>query len=216
MLRLSSDTFFDETTILLNETAVPEHDFFDATKYFSFDPQVPQLYSLSTDGRKLAINSMDAVSESTVIPLSIKVQGSSIMTIKLAGTGATFQGQEIVLHDVLTNTLHKLSEEPNYSFMANPNDNPDRFLLKFGTVGIAEALPNKVLTAYLQHNLLYILNPDAPKASVELYNIHGQLILRREIGQGLQSIPVDVATGKYLVRMRTTQAIAMRKLFIQQ
>lgn len=216
VIRLSNDTFFDETTILLNETSVPEYDFFDATKYFSFDPQVPQLYSLSTDGRKLAINSMDAVSESTVIPLSIKVQGSSIMTIKLAGTGATFQGQEIVLHDVLTNTLHKLSEEPTYSFMANANDNPDRFLLKFGTVGIAEAPRRELLTAYMQHNLLFILNPDATKASVELYNIHGQLILRREIGQGLQSIPVDVATGTYLVRMRTTQAIAMRKLFIQQ
>jgi hypothetical protein len=216
VLRLSSDTFFDETTILLNETSVPEHDFFDATKYFSFDPLVPQLYSQSTDGRKLAINSMDAVSESTVIPLSIKVQGSSIMAVQLTETGATFEGQEIVLHDVLTNTLHKLSEEPTYSFLANSDDNPDRFLLKFGTVGIAEAPPRNVLTSYMQHNLLYILNPDATKATVELFNIHGQVILRREIGQGLQSIPVDVATGTYLVRMRTAQAMAMRKLFIQQ
>jgi len=216
VLRLSSDTFFDETTILLNETSVPEHDFFDATKYFSFDPQMPQLYSLSKDGRQLAINSVDAVSETTVIPLSIKVQGNNIMAIQLVETGATFEGQDIILCDMLTNTLHKLSEEPVYNFMVNADDNPDRFLLKFGTVGIAEAPPHPLLNAYIQHNLLYILNPDAPKATVVLFNLQGQVILRREIGQGLQSIPVDVAIGTYLVSMQIDNAMAIRKLIIQQ
>jgi hypothetical protein len=214
-LRLTGGEYYDETRIMINETSIPEHDFYDASKLFSFDPQVPQLYSLATDGWKLAINSMDAVSESTVIPLSIKVQGSSIMSIQLTETEGAFEGQEIVLHDVLTNTLHKLSDEPTYNFMANANDNPDRFLLKFGTVGIAEAPPRALLTAYMQHNLLYILNPDAPKATVELYNIQGQVILRKVIGQGLQSIPVDVATGTYLVRMQTDHVLASRKLVIQ-
>lgn len=216
VLRLAGGAYFDETTILLNEASAPEHDFYDASKYFSFDPQVPQLYSLATDGCKLAINSMDAISEATVIPLSIKVEGSSIMSVQLTATAGTFEGQEIVLHDVLTNTLHKLSEEPTYNFMANAGDNPDRFLLKYGPVGIAEAPQRNVLTAYMQHNLLCILNPDAPKATVELYNIQGQVILRKVIGQGLQSITVKVATGTYMVVMRTDNSLAMRKLFIQQ
>lgn len=216
ILRLAGGAYFDETTILLNEASAPEHDFFDASKYFSFDPQVPQLYSLATDGWNLAINSMDAISEATVVPLSIKVEGSSIMSVQLTETEGTFEGQEIILHDVLTNTLHKLSEEPTYNFMANAGDNPDRFLLKFGSVGIEDLSGNDELNAWMLYNLLYILNPDTPKATVELYNLQGQVIVRKVIGQGLQSIPVKVATGIYMVVMRTNHTVAMRKLFIQQ
>ncbi len=215
VLRLTSGEYYDETKILLNEASVPDHDFWDASKYFGFNPQVPQLYTLETDGWQLATNSVDAISETTVIPLSIKVQGSSIMSISLTVTEGTFEGQEIILHDVLINTLHKLSETPTYNFMANADDNPDRFLLKFGPVGLDDLPGSTELNAWMQYNLLYVLNPDAPRSTVELYNIRGQVILRKEIGQGLQSIPVNVATGTYLVMMRTEKAVAMKKLFIQ-
>nr|NQU91286.1 hypothetical protein [Bacteroidota bacterium] len=154
VLRLSSGEYYDETKIMLNEASTDEHDFYDASKYFSLQPQVPQLYTHTSDGWQLAINSMDAISETTVIPLSIKVQGSGIMSIQLTETEGVFDGQEIVLHDVLTNTLHKLSEEPTYNFMANADDNPDRFLLKFGKVGLDELPGSTELNAWMHYNLL--------------------------------------------------------------
>jgi len=215
VLRLSSETYYDETKISLDEASIPEHDFYDASKYFSFDPQVPQLYTLAADGWKLAINSTKEISETTVIPLSIKVQGSSIMTIQLTETEGTFEGQEIILHDLLTNTLHKFSENPGYDFMANADDNPDRFLLKFGVTGLDESPGRIDLNAWMQYNVLYILNPDAKEARVNLINIHGQEVLQKEIGPGLHSMPVNVATGIYLVTMRTENAVAMKKLFIR-
>ncbi|MDP8228945.1 MAG: T9SS type A sorting domain-containing protein, partial [Candidatus Electryoneaceae bacterium] len=174
-----------------------------------------QLYSHGSDGWELAINSIDAISETLVIPLSIKVKGSSLMSIDLTETEGEFAGQTIILHDLLTNIQHKLSDVPTYSFMANEDDNPDRFLLKFAPVGVNELSGSAMLHAYMQHNLLYILNPDSPTAHVELYNIRGHLVLCEEIGQGLQSIPVNVATGAYVVMMRTEKAVATRKLFVR-
>lgn len=214
VLRLSNDTFFDETTILLHETSVSEHDFYDASKFFSFDPQVPQLYTLATDGWQLAVHSLEAITESTVIPLSIKMTGSGIMTVSLTKAEGAFEGQEIILQDMHTNIQHKLSDTPTYSFMASDEDDPNRFLLKFGAVAVDEIPAKAYLNVWVSYHLLYILNPDSPKATVELYSISGQVILRKEIGQGLQSIPVNVATGAYLVMMRTDNAVAMRKLFI--
>jgi len=215
VLRLSSGQFYDETKILLNEASVPEHDFYDATKYFSWDAQVPQLYSHASDGWQLAINSIDAISETLVIPLSIKVQGSSLMSIDLTETEGEFAGQTIILHDLLTNIQHKLNEVPTYSFMASEDDNPDRFLLKFAPVGIDDLSGSAMLHAYMNHNLLNILNPDSPTAEVKLYNIRGHLVLRKEIGQGLQSIPVNIATGAYVVMMRTEKAVTTRKLIVR-
>jgi len=214
VLRLTGGQYYDETKIVINETSSTEHDFYDATKLFSFNPQVPQLYSQISDGRGLAINSIPAISETMTIPLSIKVQGNGIMSINVAEIAGMFEGQAIYLHDLLTNTITKLSETPTYNFTASGNDNPDRFLLKFGTVGITELPGNSLLNAYMNGNLLYIHNPDAVKAQVEVYNIVGQPILNKEIGQGLQSIPLNVATGTYLVMMRTDMAIATRKIFI--
>jgi len=214
VLRLSKDSNYDETTIFLNETSGTGHDFYDATKLFSFNSAIPQLYTLTANGRKLAINSMSAIAESTVIPLSIKVQGSSIMSVQLTKAEGAFEGKEIILHDILNNTLHKLNEEPIYHFMVHAGDNPDRFLLKFEAVGVDD-LPDQIdLNAWVSHGLLYILNPDAPRATVELYNLSGQVMLRKEIGQGLQRISLYVSKGAYLLTMRTEIAVAKRKLFI--
>jgi len=214
VLRITSGEYYDETKILINEASSIEHDFYDATKLYSFNPQVPQLCSQITSGRGLVINSIPAISETTTIPLSIKVQGNSIMSISMTEIAGVFEGQTIYLHDLLTNTITKLSETLTYNFIANSNDNSDRFLLKFGAVGITELPGNRLLNAYMNGNLLYIHNPDAVVAQVEVYNIVGQPILSKEIGQGLQSIPLNVAPGTYLVMMRTDMAIATRKIFI--
>lgn len=215
VLRLSNGQFYDETKILLNETSNPKHDFYDATKYFSWDPQVPQLYSHASDGWQLAINSIDAISETLVIPLSIKVMGSNLMSIDLIETEGEFAGQTIILHDLLTNIQHKLNETPTYSFMANEDDSPDRFLLKFAVVGIEETPGETQLHAYMQYNSLYILNAETQKAQIEFYNLCGHLVLREEIGPGLQRIPVNIATGAYMVVMRTEKVVATQKLIVQ-
>ena len=217
VLRLSGGSYFDETKIIINETSLTDHDFWDATKINSFDTRVPQINTLIAGNHPLAINAIPAISSAVVIPVSIKVPADGKMTIEMTEIGGVaFEGQTVILHDVLTNTLQTLSDNAIYHFDASVNDNPDRFLLKFGAVGVAEMEHSALLNAYMSGSLLYILNPDASKAQVELYSIRGQLILSKEIGQGLQSISVSVATGAYIVMMRTDQTITTRKIFIQQ
>ncbi len=217
VLRLSGGSYFDETKIIINEASLKDHDFWDATKINSFDTQVPQINTLIEGSHPLTINAIPAISSAVVIPVSIKVPADGNMTIELKElSGTAFEGQTVMLHDVLTNTMQTLNDNPVYHFDASVNDNPDRFLLKFGAVGVAEMEHNTLLNAYMSGSLLYVLNPDASKAQVELFNIRGQLVLSKEIGQGLQSMYVDVATGAYIVMMQTDQAITTRKIFIQQ
>ncbi|MDZ7775132.1 MAG: T9SS type A sorting domain-containing protein [Bacteroidales bacterium] len=82
-------------------------------------------------------------------------------------------------------------------------------------VGVDELPANAYLNAWMHYNVLNIINPGDPGAIVELYNIHGQVILRREIGQGLQTIPVHVTAGAYVVMLRTDHTLATRKLVVQ-
>ena len=216
VVRLSSEANYDETRILIHENSVPDHDFYDATKLFSYDPQMPQLYTLASNGRRLSINSLNEITALTVIPLSIRVQGNSIMSISLTDAEGTFEGPEVILKDMQLNIQHNLSEMPTYNFTADAGDDPNRFVLKFGAVGVDKIQSDMELIAWMQYNRLYILNPGTSRTTVDLYNIHGQVILSREIGQGLQSIPVHVVNGTYVVMLRTDQYVATRKIVIQQ
>ncbi len=211
-LRLSSKDYYDETKILIHENSIPEHDFYDVTKLFSYSALVPQIYSHASDGWELAVNAIGGISENMVIPIGIKVKGSNVMSIELTEAEGEFDGPEIILHDLLTDIQHKLSEMPRYNFIADEEDEPNRFLLKFGSVGIEDIVDNKGLNVYKHDDRLYIMNSEAATVQVDIYNVRGQLILSKEIGQGLQSLKLNAPPGAYVVELRTEEAICTRKI----
>lgn len=215
VLRLSNGQHFDETSLVLNESSTDAHDFYDASKFFSFSNNVPQIYTRTPEGRPLNINSVNEISETLQIPVSIKVNESKLMSVELLETTGGFEGLPVVLHDLQTNTQQQLSSNGTYNFFADPEDDQDRFILKFGTVGISDTPVSSTPNVWGYNNSLHVINPETFDVHVELYDIRGQLILQKTIGPGLSTIPVNVVSGAYLVTLRSNQTVSTRKLFIR-
>jgi len=217
LISLSADAYYDETRIFLNEASAMEHDFFDASKMFSFNSQMPQVYTASGDERMLAINSIPAVSETTTIPLSIRVPetGSPVsMSLSLPEITGVFANQTIVVYDKKENQYYSPGSAPAYAFTASTEDDPNRFTLYFTTVGVPEKELSSMISAYTFGDVLFISN-QLNSALVELYNIYGQRILSREVGPGLSSIPVSLPAGTYIVQMVAAGETATRKVVIK-
>lgn len=217
LISLSTDGYYDEARVFINQASAMEHDFYDASKMFSFNSQMPQVYTSSTDERMLAINSIPSVSESTSIPLSIRVpeSGSPVnLNLSLTEITGVFADQTIVIHDKKENQYYYPSNAPAYAFTASNEDDPDRFTIYFTTVGVPETELASMMSAYTYGDILFV-SSQLNSVLVEMFNIHGQRVLSREVGQGLSSIPVSLPAGTYMIKMVGAGETATRKVVIK-
>ncbi len=215
VLNLNQGNYFDQTTIRIRENSVPERDRSDAIKMFSYNAQVPQLYSISDDAVNLAINTIPAVKESTVIPVSVKVPANGSMTITLDELTGEFENHTILLVDQKTSKIHKLSDSPSYTFDASTTDT-DRFLLKFEMVGIGENPAIEQTAIYSYGQTIYLNTTESVDAVVSVFNITGQQVYsNRLMLDGLKQINLNLPTGWYVVQAVTSGSAVSRKVFIQ-
>lgn len=122
----------------------------------------------------------------------------------------------VTLTDTKTNQSQVLTEYPVYTFTSEASDSPDRFLLVFGIVGIGENNPDKILQAYVNGNRIYVMNT-LGKASMQMFDLQGRLIQAFQlIGDGLQSQPLNLPAGVYIVRVQNEKAVKSVKIVISE
>ncbi|MBU1578909.1 MAG: T9SS type A sorting domain-containing protein, partial [Bacteroidetes bacterium] len=171
----------------------------------------PGFYSLK-DNHKLSTNSLPAINEELVIPFGFETNGSTNFEIELTESTVAYP---IFLTDNKTGTIHKLSENPVYSFTASEGDNPNRFLLHFGVVGIGEQEQAPTLQAYLVDNRLYV-NNSLEQAQLAVYDLQGRLVAEQSLNSGgLQSLPLDLPAGMYIVRLNNASESRSLKINVQ-
>ncbi|MBE0661483.1 MAG: T9SS type A sorting domain-containing protein [Bacteroidales bacterium] len=199
-----------EARIVINPDATNGFDQMYDSEFLA--GHAPAFYS-SAGEIKLSTNSLPELSVETEIPFNfIKNEGNQF-SIEASGIESISATPYLV--DLKTGTNQNLAENPVYNFTSQDGDAPGRFLLKFSAVGIPEVPGSESLHAYVYDNILYVMNSGASKVRVEVYNIHGQLLMGEETAQGLQSLPVSVPPGTYLVKMTSEGATAIRKISIQ-
>jgi hypothetical protein len=196
-----------QSVIRFNEEATPGYDaMFDA--YFMAG-YAPMFYSVA-DEKRFSTNTLPEMSSGMSIPLGFHKNSHSDFFIEMQ---ESIEDIIIYLTDLKEDVTQNLSEEPVYYFSASADDNPDRFVLSFATVSVPEVLKKGLLQAYTYGDMLYVLNP-SEKATVELYGVQGQLIMSRDVGQGVNSIPLAVPNGTYIVKMFNANEAATRKVVI--
>ena len=99
----------------------------DAGKFMSMRPEVPQLYSLGTDGTKYAINERPMDDGTVRLGLYIPQDGDYTLTI------TRNDAEQILLTDSETGQTADLTEG-SYSFYARKGTYNNRLMLTFGTV----------------------------------------------------------------------------------
>ncbi|NCC74191.1 MAG: hypothetical protein EOM06_12420, partial [Sphingobacteriia bacterium] len=122
-----------EARIVINPDATTGFDLMFDSEFLA--GHAPSFYSLSGE-YKLSTNSIPVLTAETEIPFAF---------IKNAGSQFSIEASDFeeipgipYLIDLKSGTSHNLADNPVYNFTAVEGDNSDRFLLKFGMVGVGE------------------------------------------------------------------------------
>jgi len=202
ILKVEANGFEDETNLFFTDLANTAFDSeYDAYKIFSANENVPQLYSITSDGTKLAINSMPENISGTSVVLGIKTGSETASTLTASSIDSFESGTEITLIDNKTNNIQNLTKNPVYNFTSTQGDDPARFELKFGTVGINDPIVNPLINAWYNAGKLYLVN-DAGNTNIEVYNLQGQKVQKLFVQDGgLQTISLNLPAGVYFAQI---------------
>ncbi len=123
---------------------------------------------------------------------------------------------DVYLLDKQTGTDHNLSRNPVYSFIANANDDPDRFMLHFKTVGISEPANSDQIAIIYINGTINITNLEQGKIkSVSVTDMAGHSIYKGDNQWGnTAKISLSALLGVYLVFVETETHFFVKKLLI--
>ena len=142
----------------------------------------PQFYSITEDGIKVSTNGLPDLTESTVIPFSFIKNSSSTYYIQAVGINELSPNQTVYLNDLKTNYTQKLNESPIYHFTSEEGDLEERFELYFGPLGIDNNIQDEnSIHVFAKNENIEIRSKTPLKATVNIYNISGQLVLQSTI-----------------------------------
>jgi hypothetical protein len=192
---------------------------YDVFKKFGGET-TPQLY-LIENGTELSMNYIESLKEAeertVVMNFKPGINGEHTLAANLNSLPET----KVTLEDLQTGTLHEFNQQELYTFNANTEDDPDRFLLHFiyGPTGIENPgdTPEDHVSIYSYDKAIYISSKlNASKLSdINIYDLLGREILSDhiEIGNTIR-IPVDISNSYVVVRVITDNKITTTKVFV--
>ena len=212
VLRLASGDFYDETTIRLMDESTANRDRNDAVKMYSFNPVVPQLYSLSDDGASLAVNSLNQISAEQPIAMGFKAGTEASYTLSLVQSDAQLTGSGLFIEDKSLGIIHRIDQSA-YSFSAEPGEVTDRFVLHFGMVGLDEPAQESAAKVWFAGEQLYLQSSEAFQ-QMELFDLQGRRIFSSNLSDApLQQLSINkLQNGLYIVRLTGENAVFSAKV----
>jgi fibronectin-binding autotransporter adhesin len=214
-------SFQDKTDELLVR-AIPEASTefdgdFDAYKLFAGN--IHQIYSVTPETSKLAINTVPEFTKSLQIPVGFMFDDAGEYSIS-ATEIQLGEGMVVYLDDLKNNKSQNLLQLPDYSFTAVTGDNPDRFVLKFKETPIGiddQNMQNNSFQVYTTGSTLYVKKLTAQNAAgtIEIYDMIG----RRVFNSVLEDLIVNryelsLTEGYYLARLYNDNRVMTQKIFI--
>lgn len=188
---ISAGGLTDKTRVVLNDAALMEYETAcDASKFFTMDAGVPQIYTLDSEATEYAINERPVADGNVQLGLMLATSGKH--TISMPRNDA----KTVVLIDHVAGTTHDLSLG-EYTFTADAGTYNGRFTLsisKAPTTAIDE-VGAEVATVKCSGNTIYV---DGVEGNVAVFSVDGRKVAEAE-SKG--SVAFDNLTvGSYLVR----------------
>ncbi|MBE9466928.1 MAG: fibronectin type III domain-containing protein [Bacteroidetes bacterium] len=219
-LRVEKGEFNDEAVVLFYQNATQIFDGeFDAYKMFSYNEDIPELYTSTQLGEQLAINTLPNISNNETIPLGFKTEQSGDYTITAVEN--TFDANTSVLLEDLEKKEVIDLKISDYSFYSNSVYNSDRFLLHIvmePSFIMKNIEKDNSVSIYSFRNSIYIKNnsQNISKGEVVVYNILGKEIIRKQLNNTtLNKIMINKISGNYIVRVLTNNKIFSEKVFLK-
>jgi len=148
-----------------------------------------------------------------VIPFGFVKNDATNFSIELVESLA---GYTVYLSDLKTGTEQNLTDNPVYTFTAEAGDDPNRFLLHFGTVGIDKPADDSQVSILVRDNNLLISGASA-NAEIVVTNLLGQVVLQSNAGNsGLMVIGTgSLNDGIYVVTVVSGKQAVSKKISIR-
>lgn len=214
----------DRTTIRIAEGARFESDRRDAFKLFSLSPVMPQIYTLATDGERMAVNAIPDLPEELVIPAGIRVPETGPYTISVEALSGRFANMEVLLVDHETNTETTLSKNSRYDFVAHTkhDEQPSpRFQIRLRLSGVPTGHLSARLhpaTIYVHENTIHVVfyDHDRHRRRMEVFDLYGRLIASHQLNHGTRfQKQLDVVPGIYLVRVSDHNGFQTERIIVK-
>lgn len=190
-LVLSSNDLTDKTRVVLNDAASLTYETAcDASKFFTMDGGVSQIYTLDSEATEYAINERPVTDGN--IQLGVMIDASGKHSISMQRNDA----QTVVLIDHVAGTTHDLSLG-EYTFTAEAGTYTNRFTLsvsKAPTTAI-DAADAVMATVKSSGNAIYV---NGVEGYVAVFSVDGRKVAEAESDGNV--VFDDMQQGSYLVR----------------
>ena len=203
-----------ESIIKFNNTATVGFDNeFDS--YF-LSGYAPQFFSVINENKAVSTNTLPEITEQLSIPFSFIKNSSSSFYIEAEGIDNIFPQTTVSLVDLKTNTTQNLSENPVYAFESSEGDDPERFLLQFGVLGLEEQALENNLHFYIYNNKIYIIDKELKTGALQIFDMLGKPVMEKEYSGQVNIINLDLPVAYYIVRIISDKNLINGKIYIKK
>lgn len=229
-LKISGAGYSDETVLRFDPESNKELDILDAEKLFSYNVQVPQIYTRLNDEFPLAVNALSYNDLNTSIPVyfNAKIAGSYMISFDFKNFTLPVN---VYLEDRENGTITDLMSG-EYSFESTQVENSDRFVLHFvpfnaienenteyadsNMVSVEENISkDEDYNVFVDHrNIMINTNlQHATQINVKVFSTGGKMVANEN---GASSISMqNEKSGIYLVIIESNNSIFREKVFIK-
>lgn len=190
----------------------------DALKIFNTDVDVPNLFAISEDDRRLSIGAYPFPYGRLEIPLGVKTEKSGNVSLRLDFQEDMPAGYDVFLKDKTTGSVQNLNRDSVYTLSVGEGLMQDRLSLIFSNWDISQDFFGvNSFDVYVNDGYLYIkIALKETIANMRLTNMAGQVMLQQSIyGEGAHRLSVAPSPGIYLVTVFTDQGILSKKIYLQ-
>lgn len=216
LLRLfsSGNGFKDESLVLFKSNGTSEYGYGDSEKWPSMYENATEAWTVSNDGKNLAINTLAPLGTQMVtVPMSFKCGTAGEYSIEAANTSSFEAGTEIYLEDLLLGgEWYDLMANPVYTFNGSPEDVQARFLLHFfGPTAIddqdGDITAQKDVKIYSWQQDAYIMNRGSETMDEYIaYDMMGRELHRGTLSNStVNKVKIDDVTGYYIIKVITKE-----------
>jgi len=207
----------DFASVAFNPAATGNFDeSFDAWELYPAYMSSMSLYTLSTDSKQLAINTIPEPSSSiTEVTMGFKKVNIGNYTISV--TQNTLDAAVgVSLRDNGTNpvTLIDLRTTPTYTFNELSGSPEQRFTLIFDGSSSVSDISSDISIFGGKQSIQILSDKIMNTVSIEIIDISGRTVYSGFVNGNNQTIPVSAAEGIYLVKLTDNEQIKTTKVYI--
>lgn len=197
-LAISCDDMSDKTRIVFNDKSSSEYETHcDASKFFTLETGVPQLYTIGYDGVQYAINERPMLDGTVNLGFTTDQKGEYTISVQRTA------GMSLMLTDLETGIVHDLSAN-DYVFSSSTGIHNDRFIL---TLGKGNGTTN------VESSIAKAKSIKAVGNGIEISGINGNIKVFSIDGRCIASTTVDgntetITTGNGVFIVKTSEKTA--------